>query len=215
MGAAGQLRIRRTIECLFLCPSGKSQCNNLSGRSGSRDTGGFPAKKTDRRRPGEYAAETNKNQRINWIQAETGDTQDFLNCRRQRFGPPTFIAPRATVAAEEGNIEQQLMTLDQSWCNTAVKNDAAAVSAILADDVTDVSVTGKLNNKAQDIANLKTDKTTVCDEDKMKVRVYGDAAVVVGRATATFNGQFMFTDTYIRRNGHWQVVASQSTEIKQ
>ena len=130
----------------------------------------------------------------------------------------TFIAPRATVAAEEGNIEQQLMTLDQSWCNAAVKSDAAAVSAILADDVTDVSVTGKLNNKAQDIANLKTDKTTVCDEDKMKVRVYGDAAVVVGRATvksATFNGQFMFTDTYIRRNGHWQVVASQSTEIKQ
>jgi uncharacterized protein DUF4440 len=60
--------------------------------------------------------------------------------------------------------------------------------------------------------------TTVCDEDKMKVRDYGDAAIVVGRATvksAQFNGQFIFTDTYIRRNGHWQVVASQSTEIKQ
>jgi hypothetical protein len=52
----------------------------------------------------------------------------------------------------------------------------------------------------------------------MKVRDYGDAAIVVGRATvksAQFNGQFIFTDTYIRRNGHWQVVASQSTEIKQ
>jgi ketosteroid isomerase-like protein len=128
-----------------------------------------------------------------------------------------FIAPRAAIAADEGNVEQQLMTLDQSWCNAAVKNDAAAMSAILADDLTDVSVTGKLNTKAQDIANLKTDKATVCDEDNMKVRVYGNAAIVVGHATvksATFNGQFIFTDTYIRRNGHWQVVASQSTEIK-
>jgi hypothetical protein len=129
-----------------------------------------------------------------------------------------FIGSRATTAAEGASVEQQLMTLDQSWCNAAVKNDAAAVSALLADDVTDVTVTGKLNSKAQDIANLKTDKTTQCDEDNMKARVYGDAAVVVGRATvksATFNGQFIFTDTYIKRNGHWQVVASQSTEIKQ
>ena len=128
------------------------------------------------------------------------------------------IAPPATLAADQGKVEQELMTLDQSWCNADVKNDVAALTAILSDDLTDVSVTGKLNTKAQDIANLKTDKTTLCDEDMLKVRVYGDAAVVVGRATvksATFNGQFRFTDTYIRRDGHWQVVASQSTEIKQ
>jgi ketosteroid isomerase-like protein len=129
-----------------------------------------------------------------------------------------LTAPPASLAADKANVEKALMVLDQNWCNASVKNDAAAVSAILADDLTDVSLTGKLNNKAQDIANLKTDKTTLCDEDMMQVRVYGDAAVVVGRATvksATFNGQFRFTDTYILRNGHWQVVASQSTDIKQ
>jgi uncharacterized protein (TIGR02246 family) len=129
-----------------------------------------------------------------------------------------LIAPPASLAADKGKVEQELMALDQSWCDASVKNDAAAVSAIVADDLTDVTVKGKVNNKAQDIANLKTDKTTQCDEDMMQVRVYGDAAVVVGRATvksASFNGQFRFTDTYIRRDGHWQVVASQSTEIKQ
>jgi ketosteroid isomerase-like protein len=96
--------------------------------------------------------------------------------------------------------------------------DATALSAILADDHTDVTLTGKVTNKAQNIADLKTDKTTVCDVDMLQVRVYGDAAVVVGRATvksATFNGQYMYTDTYIRRNGHWQCVAAQGTEIKQ
>jgi ketosteroid isomerase-like protein len=129
-----------------------------------------------------------------------------------------LIAAPATLAADKANLEHELMVLDQSWCNAVVKNDATALGVILADDLTDVSVKGKVNNKAQDIASLKTDKATQCDEDMMQVRVYGDTAVVVGRATVksvTFNGQFRFTDTYIRRDGHWQVVASQSTEIKQ
>lgn len=129
-----------------------------------------------------------------------------------------LIAVPAVLAADKAKIEQELMVLDQSWCNASVKKDTAALSTILADDLTDVSIKGKINNKAQDIASLKTDKTTQCDEDMMQVRVYGDTAIVVGRATvksATFNGQFTFTDTYLRRDGHWQVVASQSTEIKQ
>jgi hypothetical protein len=129
-----------------------------------------------------------------------------------------LIAPPASLAADQGKVEQELMRLERNWCNADVKNDAAALSAILADDHTDVTLTGKVTNKAQNIADLKTDKTTVCDVDMLQVRVYGDAAVVVGRATvksATFNGQYMYTDTYIRRNGHWQCVAAQGTEIKQ
>ena len=109
------------------------------------------------------------------------------------------------------------MQLERNWCAAVLKSDAAALGAILADDLTDVSETGKVAGKTQDLASLKTDKTTVCEDDMMQVRLYGDAAVVVGRATvksATFNGQVRFTDTYIRRNGHWLCVATQATEIK-
>jgi hypothetical protein len=129
-----------------------------------------------------------------------------------------FVAPRASQAADQGKVEQELMRLEHNWCNAAVKSDAAALSAILADDFTDVILTGRLTNKAQNIADLKTDKATVCDVDKVQIRVHGDATVVVGRATvksATFNGQYMYTDTYILREGHWRCVASQGTEIKE
>ena len=129
-----------------------------------------------------------------------------------------LIAPPASLAADQGKAEQELTRVERNWCNADVKNDAAALSAILADDFTDVNLTGKVTNKAQNIADLKTDKTTACDVDMLQIHVYGDTAVVVGRATvksATYNGQYMYTDTYVRRNGHWQCVAAQGTEIKQ
>jgi ketosteroid isomerase-like protein len=128
-----------------------------------------------------------------------------------------LVAPPTAGAAEQGKLEQELMQLERNWCSAVVKSDAAALGAILADDLTDVSAMGKVGSKAQDLADLKTDKTTVCEDDMMQARVYGDAAVVVGRATiksASFNGQIRFTDTYIRRDGRWRCVASQATEIK-
>jgi hypothetical protein len=51
----------------------------------------------------------------------------------------------------------------------------------------------------------------------MQVRVYGDAAVVVGRTawqSAVGKGQYRYTDMYIRRDGRWICVASQATDIK-
>jgi hypothetical protein len=128
-----------------------------------------------------------------------------------------LIATPAARAADQGKAEQELTRVENNWCSADVKNDAAALSAILADNYTDVTLEGKVTNKAENIAALKTDKATACDVDKLNIHVYGDTAVVVGRATiksATFNGQYMYTDVYVRRNGQWQAVASQGTEIK-
>jgi hypothetical protein len=128
-----------------------------------------------------------------------------------------FTAPTATLAADKSKVEQELMQLERDWCSASVKGDAAAIGAILADDYTDVVLTGTVANKAQSLADVKTDKATVCEIDMMQIRVYGDAAVVVGRVTgksATFNGLYRYTDTYIRRDGRWICVASQATEIK-
>jgi hypothetical protein len=129
----------------------------------------------------------------------------------------SFTLPAATLAADHGRVEQELIQLERNWCSATVKNDVAAVSAILSDDYTDVALTGTVANKAQTLADVKTDKATVCEIDMIQVRVYGDAAVVVGRVTqksATFNGQYRYTDTYIRRDGRWICVASQATETK-
>jgi len=130
---------------------------------------------------------------------------------------PGFITTSVSVAADQGAIEQEIMQLERSWCGAVVKNDAEALSAILSDDLTDVSFKGKVGSKAQDLADAKTEKTTVCEADMMQVRIYGDVAVVVGRDTVkstAFTGQARFTDTFVRRDGRWRCVSTQATEIK-
>jgi hypothetical protein len=127
------------------------------------------------------------------------------------------IEPRASLAADHGKVEQELLQSERDRCIAAVKNDAAALGAILADDIIDVWPSGKITTKAQDLADLQTNKTSACEVDMMQFRVYGNAAVVVGRLTiksAAFSGQIRFTDTYVRRDGRWQVVLSSGTEIK-
>lgn len=130
---------------------------------------------------------------------------------------PGFIAPSVSFAADQGTIEREVMQVERNWCSAVVNNDAEALNTILSDDLIDVSYKGTIGNKAQDLADVKTEKTTVCVADRMQVRVYGDVAVVVGRDTISstaFTGQARFTDTFVRRDGRWRCVSTQLTEIK-
>jgi ketosteroid isomerase-like protein len=77
-------------------------------------------------------------------------------------------------------------------------------------------------NKAKDLALVKSlkDAMTSWVLADMKVRVYGDAAVVTGRCTTKetykgegVSGQFQWTDTWVKRAGRWQCVAGRSSEI--
>jgi len=129
----------------------------------------------------------------------------------------SFTAPPASHAADQGNVEQGLMKMERDWCSASVKGDTATIGAILADDFTDVWLTGEVVNKVQVLADVKTEKGAVCNIDLMQIRVYGDAAVVVGRTTwmsGAGSGQYRYTDIYVRRGGRWACVASQATNIK-
>ena len=127
------------------------------------------------------------------------------------------IGPSASFAADHGKVERELLQSERNRCIATVKSDAAALSEILADGIIDVWPNGKITTKAQDLADLQSNKTSACEVDQMQVRIYGNAGIVVGRLTvksAGFNGQIRFTDTYVRRDGRWQVVLSSGAEIK-
>ena len=55
----------------------------------------------------------------------------------------------------------------------------------------------------------------------MKVRIFGDTAVVTGsykeKSTYKFkdtSGKYSFTDVWVKRGGDWQIVAEQTTPKK-
>jgi hypothetical protein len=127
------------------------------------------------------------------------------------------FASAASLASDVGTVERQLLQSERDRCAATLSNDATALGAILADGIIDVWPGGNITTKAQDLADVVTEKTGVCEVDQMKVKVYGNTGVVVGRLTIGSIGatrQLRFTDTYVRLDGRWQVVLSSGTEIR-
>lgn len=125
---------------------------------------------------------------------------------------------------EMESVGQELTKLENKWAEAWVKNDVAFHDRIMADDYTWISPWGKVFSKADNLAALKSGSDVIESWvlTKMKVRVYGQAAVVTGLSTIkeTFkgrdvSGQERWTHTRVKLAGRWQCVAAQSSEIAQ
>jgi len=132
-------------------------------------------------------------------------------------GSKVPAAPSGSAGAE-----QELIRLEDGWNEAVVKVDLAFLDRILADDLTDTDDEGTVWTKAQDLANLKSGdyKCTSAVSADRQVRVYGDTAVVTGRNTnkaqykgVDKSGQYRWTDTWIKRDGRWQCVATHGSKI--
>src|SRR5512135_3873154 len=91
----------------------------------------------------------------------------------------------AVLAQQKGSTEQELIKLEEEWANANVKADVAFLDRILAADWTWTDADGVIWSKTESLAVLKSgqDKVTSMVVDDMKVRVYGNTAVVTGRTT--------------------------------
>jgi ketosteroid isomerase-like protein len=122
------------------------------------------------------------------------------------------------------SVEQELIKLENEWADALVKHDWTFLDRILADDYVATDPKGSVSTKAQEIAFFKSGEFTFtsCMHHELKVRVYGDAAVVTGHTTTkeTYKGKGFInnlrgTDTWVKRAGRWQCVAGHSSEIAQ
>jgi len=122
------------------------------------------------------------------------------------------------------SVEQELIKLENEWAEAWVKSDVAFFDRIMADDYTWTSPWGEVFTKAHNLALIKSreDVITSWVVAEMKVRVYGDAAVVSGFDTVKetykgedVSGQNRFTHTWVKLAGRWQCVAGHNSEIAQ
>ena len=130
--------------------------------------------------------------------------------------------PQPAAPSKSARVEQELINLEEAANDAAVKADVAFYDRTLADDYMDTNAGGTVTPKAQFIADLKSGdlKFTSLVNDDYKVRVYGKAAVVTYRETLKgqfkgkdFSGPYRQTDTWVKRAGHWQCVASHESKI--
>ena len=123
------------------------------------------------------------------------------------------------------SVEQELIRLEKEWADAWVKRDIAFYERIESDDYTWTSPGGEVWTKARDLEFVRSlesvkDITMSYVTTDVKVRVYGDAAVVTGLDTIkeTNKGkevsrQERWTNTWVKRAGQWQCVAGHSSEI--
>ena len=117
--------------------------------------------------------------------------------------------------------EQEVLKLEQTLDQAFLKKDRATFEPMLAEDYVYIHSNGTMTNKAQEITeNMSADvKWTASKLDNLKVRIYGDVAVVTGIQTLTgsakgyVSGPRRFTDLWVRRSGRWQTIGGESTLV--
>lgn len=117
-----------------------------------------------------------------------------------------------------------LLYMESDWNEANKKRDVAWFERNYADDATEISSrTGAIQSKPDAIASMKTDKSVreSTELSETSVRVDGNMAVVTGvnrvkerdEQGRSFDRRVRFTDTFIKRDGRWQVWATQGTTI--
>ena len=124
-------------------------------------------------------------------------------------------------ADSDDAISQTLQAMEQAWLDAERNHDAAAFEKIVADDWIAITPDGKSQTKAERASEIKTGHVDSATLGDMKVRVFGDTAVVTGTddEVTTKDGQkstghYVWTDVFVKRNGKWLAVASQTAQIK-
>ncbi len=113
--------------------------------------------------------------------------------------------------------ERYIIESERQWAESVATGDTSAVERILADDFVGVDPKGRFYDKAQMISDTRdAPKYFVSNHaNEVKVRFYGDIAVAQGSETweqrtgDPLRGRFVWTDTWVRRNGKWQIVAAE------
>jgi hypothetical protein len=112
---------------------------------------------------------------------------------------------------------RRLRELEDSWATALVKRDGAAFQRLLAQGF--VYTEGDKLMTRDDVLRDVTsgpDTVTAAHNEGMAPRRFGTTGIVTGwlivrgrSAGKPFEHRYRFTDTWVKRNGDWQIVAAQ------
>ena len=132
------------------------------------------------------------------------------------------VAPAvaATAPAPTEDVEGTITQLEKDWVAAIEKKDIATLDRLLAADFVGTSSTAHTFNKEEAIGDIKDSRYVVdkMDLDEISVNVYGNTAVSFTSQEEKSNyegkntsGHYHFTDTWVKTDGKWHVVASHGT----
>jgi ketosteroid isomerase-like protein len=128
---------------------------------------------------------------------------------------------KAPAAASSGSADE-LRQIENDWVAAEKTRDANKLSDILADGWVGLEADGRVEDKAGALADLKAlgNSLDTIEMGPMKVRFFGSTAIVTGSDTEKStekgkdsSGKYVWTDVFVKQNGKWKAVSSQSTKV--
>jgi len=122
-------------------------------------------------------------------------------------------------AGEGTSDEQELIRLQQEWLRTETAR--GDVARFMADEYALVTSEGTTITKPEMLRFVQSDDFpfTSMTAENLKVQVFGAAAVVKGLLRWSDKnhktGHFLFTDTWLKRDGRWQCLATHESGMKE
>ena len=120
------------------------------------------------------------------------------------------------------DVEEELICVATEWDRAMVENDAETIGRYLSDDWTIVGSDGNVSDKATFLGLIQAGALThdVMESHEMKVRVYGDTAVVLAKGVSggKYQGQAFreverVSCVFVRQNGQWKCVLTHLSRI--
>src|SRR5260370_42135510 len=135
---------------------------------------------------------------------------------------PAF-AQTQTPPAKGPSVAEAVKQLEHDWVDAAKAGNMDKLGQIIADDWTGIGYDGSKETKQSYLADWKSGKSKLesFEFGPMDVKVVGSVAVVQGSDTekSTTNGKdssgkFVWMDVFVKRDGKWVAVRSQSAMVK-
>src|SRR6202789_1591896 len=117
---------------------------------------------------------------------------------------------------------KEFQTLEDQWSTALMKNDQYTMEFLLSPLYVDISATGDVTTRNQQLAGLyqKGDEPVSLMQRVVTVRLFGDTAIVSGTYVEKFRGngnvreeRGIFTHVYNRSRMHWACVNAQRTAV--
>lgn len=137
---------------------------------------------------------------------------------------PASAAARPAVTSAESPEIREFQKIEDSWSNAMNQRDQYGLELVLSPLFVDVSASGDITTRNQQLAQLITgeDKTMHLDQHVITVRMLGDIAVANGTYslhhkvnTTQVDEKGVFTHVFERMRGGWVCINSQRTVLRQ
>lgn len=139
------------------------------------------------------------------------------------------LLPAATACAQQSHwasaddaTAKYMRDMERKWAEGVCINNGV-VAGLLAEDFEGTSTSGERYTKADELRDEKGPRIAHdCTLDEAKVRFFGDSIAIaygrehsIGKLKSEPDTMFcqIWTDTWLKRDGKWQIVASQDNRI--